>query len=85
MWAKFLNTNNIDGKVTKTETWSPVTSCYDNLAAPNSGLVYANTPWSGYYNVQSAIWVTAHTTQFASRSGSTLTTLAGTSRAKGAM
>ncbi|MGA2072110.1 MAG: galactosylceramidase [Terriglobia bacterium] len=65
IWAKVLNTNYIDGKVTKTETWSPVTSYYDNLAAPNSGLMYANTPWSGYYNVQSAIWVTAHTTQFA--------------------
>jgi hypothetical protein len=64
IWAKILNTNYIDGKVTKTETWSPVTSYYDNLAAPNSGLMYANTPWSGYYNVQSALWVTAHTTQF---------------------
>ena len=65
IWANVLNTNYIDGKVTKTETWSPVTSYYDNLAAPNSGLMYANTPWSGHYNVQSAIWVTAHTTQFA--------------------
>lgn len=65
IWAKILNTNYIDGKVTKTETWSPVTSYYDNLAAPNSGLMYANTPWSGHYDVQSAIWVTAHTTQFA--------------------
>jgi hypothetical protein len=65
IWAKVLNTNYIDGKVTKTETWSPVTSYYDNLAAPNSGLMYANTPWSGHYDVQSAIWVTAHTTQFA--------------------
>jgi hypothetical protein len=65
IWANVLNTNYIDGKVTKTETWSPVTSYYDNLAAPNSGLMYANTPWSGHYNVQSAVWVTAHTTQFA--------------------
>ena len=65
IWANVLNTNYIDGKVTKTETWSPVTSYYDNLAAPNSGLMYANTPWSGHYNVQSAIWVTAHTTQLA--------------------
>ncbi|HMD85390.1 MAG TPA: family 16 glycoside hydrolase [Terriglobia bacterium] len=65
IWAQFLNTNYIDGKITKTETWSPVTSYYDILAAPHSGLMYANTPWSGHYDVQSAIWVTAHTTQFA--------------------
>jgi galactosylceramidase len=63
--ANVYNRNYLEGAMTKTEIWSPVTSYYDNLAAPNSGLMYANTPWSGYYNVQSAIWVTAHTTQFA--------------------
>ncbi len=63
--AHLYNSNYIEGGFVKTETWSPVTSYYDNLAAPHSGLMYANTPWSGHYNVQSAIWVTAHTTQFA--------------------
>lgn len=56
--------NYLDGAFTKTEIWSPITSYYDILAAPNSGLMYANTPWSGSYDVQSTIWVTAHTTQF---------------------
>ncbi|HLH02979.1 MAG TPA: family 16 glycoside hydrolase [Bryobacteraceae bacterium] len=63
--ATVYNRNYVEGGMTKTEIWSPITSYYDNLAAPNSGLMYANTPWSGYYNVQSTIWVTAHTTQFA--------------------
>ena len=63
--ATVYNRNYLEGALTKTEIWSPITSYYDNLAAPNSGLMYANTPWSGYYDVQSAIWVTAHTTQFA--------------------
>ena len=63
--AQLYNDNYLKGHFTATEIWSPITSYYDNLAAPNSGLMYANTPWSGYYDVQSAIWVTAHATQFA--------------------
>ena len=63
--AHLYNRNYLEGSMTKTEIWSPITSYYDILAAPNSGLMYANTPWSGYYDVQSTIWVTAHTTQFA--------------------
>ena len=63
--AHLYNQNYLQGSLTATEIWSPVTSYYDILAAPNSGLMYANTPWSGHYDVQGAIWATAHTTQFA--------------------
>jgi len=63
--AHLYNRNYLEGTFTSTEIWSPITSYYDNLAAPNSGLMYANTPWSGHYDVQGAIWATAHTTQFA--------------------
>jgi|SRR5579862_693612 len=63
--AHLYNRNYLEGSLTSTEIWSPITSYYDNLAAPNSGLMYANSPWSGHYTVQGAIWATAHTTQFA--------------------
>jgi galactosylceramidase len=63
--AHLYNLNYLEGTFTSTEIWSPITSYYDNLAAPNSGLMYANTPWSGYFDVQGAVWATAHTTQFA--------------------
>ena len=51
--------------MTKTIIWSPVTSYYDNLPLPGSGVMRANSPWSGHYAVQPALWATAHTTQFA--------------------
>jgi hypothetical protein len=62
--AKIYNRDYIEGKMTKTEIWSPVSSYYDNLPLPDSGLMLANTPWSGHYEVQPALWATAHTTQF---------------------
>ena len=63
--GKLFNRNYVTGKMTKTEIWSPISSYYDILAASNSGLMRANTPWSGNYQVAPAIWACAHTTQFA--------------------
>ncbi|HEY1788953.1 MAG TPA: hypothetical protein VGJ73_12390, partial [Verrucomicrobiae bacterium] len=63
--ARIFNRNYINAKITSTEIWSPITSYYDILAASDSGLMRANTPWSGNYYVAPAIWAAAHTTQFA--------------------
>jgi hypothetical protein len=61
---KLYNMNYIAGKATNVVTWSLVTSYYDNLSLPNSGLMMAKTPWSGYFEIQPALWAVAHTTQF---------------------
>jgi galactosylceramidase len=62
--ARSYNRNYVIGKMTKTIIWSPVTSYFDCLPLPGSGLMRANQPWSGHYEVQAAVWITAHTTQF---------------------
>ena len=51
--------------MTMTEIWSLVSAYYDVLPLAGAGFMYANTPWSGFYDVQPAIWAAAHTTQFA--------------------
>src|ERR1019366_4263361 len=63
--AKMFNRNYANGRMTKTIIWSLITSYYENLPLPNSGPMKANTPWSGHYEVQPALWAIAHTTQFA--------------------
>jgi galactosylceramidase len=63
--AKICNRNYIRGKMTKTVLWALITSYYDNLPWPDCGLIKANTPWSGHYEVQPNLWAAAHTTQFA--------------------
>ena len=65
--ARTINRNYVTGKFTKTEIWSPVTAYYDSLPLPGSGVLRANEPWSGHYEVQPAVWAVAQTTQFAKR------------------
>jgi hypothetical protein len=59
-----LNHAYIQGRVTGVEIWNLLTAYYGGLSISDAGLMRANTPWSGAYQVQSAIWAVAQTTQF---------------------
>ena len=50
--------------MTSTIAWNLVASYYDELPYGGDGLMHASQPWSGWYEVGSVLWVTAHTTQF---------------------
>lgn len=58
--------NYIVGKVTKTLIWPPFSSYYfASIYIPNyAGMMLAISPWSGHYEVQNGIWVTAQVAQF---------------------
>ena len=67
LWKRAASMNNtfVDRGLTKINFWSPVSAYYDCLPAPRSGVLTANTPWSGAFEIAPTLWAVAHITQFA--------------------
>jgi O-glycosyl hydrolase len=63
-WARSINRAYIDAKITASINWAPVSAWYAHLPHADTGLLLAEWPWSGYYQVGSSVWTYAHTTQF---------------------
>lgn len=63
-WGRLLGANYVRMNITSTITWGLIWSVYDDWPYFGNGLMYAYSPWSGYYTVNAAIWTSAHHCQF---------------------
>lgn len=72
-WGKALSQNYVLNNMTATISWALLWASYGNVVAQlplggstisAAGLMTAEQPWSGHYEVPSPIWLSAHTTQF---------------------
>jgi hypothetical protein len=62
--ARALNRDYIDGRMTAYINWSLIAAWYRTLPYYGDGLMLADEPWSGHYQVGKSIWVMAQTAQF---------------------
>ena len=62
--ARAMNRNYLDAKLTGNLNWSAVAAFYDHTEVGGTGLIAAQWPWSGYFQVGPSVWVDAQTTQF---------------------
>ncbi len=63
--ARLMNKLYTRDLVTKYLIWCPIDSIYDQILWADTGVMQADSPWSGHYDVWPAVWAVAHTTQFA--------------------
>ena len=62
--ARAMTRSYIDARTTANINWSMMAGFYSTVRTAGTGLMLAQTPWSGYYKLGPGIWVDAHATQF---------------------
>ncbi|MGH3261089.1 MAG: hypothetical protein ACRDNS_03745, partial [Trebonia sp.] len=63
--ARAMNRGYLDGHLTGNLNWALLSAWYADFPIADTGLLLAEQPWSGHYDLGPSIWVDAHTTQFA--------------------
>lgn len=64
--ARSINNAYVQARITGTVLWPLMDAMPGDLPAENRGLVWADWPWDGHYQVNPLTWVVAQTTQFVS-------------------
>lgn len=62
--ARAMNRHYIDARATGNLNWALLSAWYGSFPIGGTGLMLADRPWSGWYDVGPEIWVDAQTTQF---------------------
>ncbi|HEX6444610.1 MAG TPA: discoidin domain-containing protein [Streptosporangiales bacterium] len=62
--ARAMNRHYIDARITGNLNWALLDAWYDDFPIGGTGLLEAQRPWSGAYEIGPEIWVDAQTTQF---------------------
>ena len=62
----------VDSKVVQFTTWPILAGGLPGSLYGTTGLMQANKPWSGYYEIYPTVWITAHFNQFAPMGWTTL-------------
>lgn len=55
----------VESKITQFTTWPILAGGLPGSIFGSTGLMMANKPWSGYYEIYPTVWLTAHFNQFA--------------------
>ncbi len=62
--ARAMTRSYIDSRTTAMFNWSMMAGFYSTVRTAGTGLMLAQQPWSGYYELGAGMWVDAHVTQF---------------------
>ena len=62
----------VDSRITQFTTWPILAGGLPGSSFGTTGLMMANKPWSGYYNIYPTVWLVAHFNQFAPMGWKTL-------------